>query len=332
LRSRDCLNAISVALVVGASANILYTLFKIANYSELQGLCGPEGVLIVQPPLLALIPVNYIFILAGMTGLASPYVKDLVRRGFSTVDLKRLFFGMVVSGGSVYSGGKKYCIRFYGKDLVLHTIFADLSYVLYNARPGTTGVRGSYVTQLYSREAVRELREASPEFETRRGGEPSLSFILEGGIDVKVEASRVLMSTGGWISCSFVNTTCGVRAYPRLGIGSVLPSNTLLDCSKLMSEVGLRFSVYQDKRYDGRGYLATSDLMTLKRFGNQGGFLEGTAVKRGEFAGMEKNSLLAAAVRAASRKFSSKEEAIEKIRELATDEELKIYLNRLMLG
>jgi len=47
---------------------------------------------------------------------------------------------------------------------------------------------------------------------------------------------------------------------------------------------------------------------------------------------MEKNSLLAAAIRVASRKFFSKEEAIDKIRELATDEELKIYLNRLMLG
>ncbi|MBC7113474.1 MAG: hypothetical protein H5T34_05610 [Candidatus Methanomethyliales bacterium] len=330
--SRDCLNTISGALVIGASANTIYTLFMIANYSESQGFCGPEGMLIVQSPLLALVPLNYIFIMAGMAGLVSPYVKDLIKRGFSRVDLKRLFMGMVVSGGSVYYGGNKYCIRFYGKDLLLHTIFADLAYVLYDKRPGTTDVRGSYVTQLYSKEAVRELREASPEFETRRGGAPSLSFILEGGRDVKVEASRVLMSTSGWISCSFVNTTCGVRAYPKLGIGSVLPGSMLLDYSKLMAEVGLRFSVYQDKRYDGRGYLATSDLMMMKRFRNQGGFIEGTVVKRGEFAGMEKNSLLAATMRVASLKFFSREEAIEKIREFGTNDELKVYLNRLMLG
>ncbi|MCX8182169.1 MAG: hypothetical protein N3D12_03520 [Candidatus Methanomethyliaceae archaeon] len=330
MRPNEYFNAISVAFVLGASANIVYTL--ISSYGESQGICGPEGVLIFQSPLLAIMPLNFLLILTGIAGLASPYVKGLMKRGFSKSDLKRLFLGMVASGGSVYSEGGKYCIRFYGKDLVLHTIFADLAYVIYNTRPGTTGARGSYVTQLYSKEAVRELREFSPEFETRLGGEPSLSFILEGGADVKVEASRILMSTSGWISCSFVNTTCGLRAYPKLGIGAVLPSNMLSDYSKLMCDVGLEFSIYQDKRYDGKGYLATSDLNTMRGFTDLGGFLEGTKVKRGEFAGIEKNLLLASLINATSFRFSTKVEAIKKIRELSYDDELKVYLNRLMLG
>ncbi|MEM3882922.1 MAG: hypothetical protein QXO23_06020 [Candidatus Methanomethyliaceae archaeon] len=330
MRSQQNFNAISAAFIVSASINIVYTL--IVSYNEPQGFCGPEGVLLIQSPLLMLMPLNYLFMLTGVTGLLSPYVRGLMKRGFSRLDLKRLFLGMVAAGGSVYSGGNKYCIRFYGKDLVLHTIFADLAYVIYNIRPGTTGARGSYVTQLYCKEAVRELREFSPEFETRCGGEPSLSFVLEGASDVKIEASRVLMSTSGWISCSFVNTTCGLRAYPRLGVGAALPSNMLSDYSKLMSDVGLKFNIYQDKRYGCKGYLATPDLITIRGFFDLGGFLEGTKVKRGEFAGMEKNCLLASLIQAASLRFSSRGEAIKKIRELGYDDELKVYLNRLMLG
>lgn len=330
MRQSDSFNVICAAFIIGASANILYTSF--ACYSEPQGLCGPEGVLVLQSPLMAFMPINFLFILTGIAGLVSPYVKDLIKKGFHRGDLKRMFFGMVVSGGSLYSGGNKYCIRFYGKDLVLHRIFADLAHVIYDIRPGTVTMRGSYVTQLYSKEVARELREFSPDFETRRGGQPSLSFILEGREEVKLEAARVLMSTIGWISCTFVTTACGLRAYPKLGIGSVMPSSMLSDCSKLMADVGLKFNIYQDKRYDGRGYLATSNLMVLKGFSDMGGFLNGTLVKRGEFAGMEKNLLLSSLMRATNLKFSSKSEAIKKIREYGCDDELKVYLNRLMLG
>ena len=330
MRSSDGLHTINAAFVVGASINILYTLMT--SYGEVDGLCGPEGVLFFQSPLIALMPLNYLIMLTGITGIVSPYVKGLIKRGFSTVDLKRIFLGMVASGGSVYSESNKYCIRFYSKHLVLHTIFADLAYLIYNNKSRTTVTRGSYVTQLYSKEAVRELKELSPEFKTRCGGGPSLSFVLEGRPEVKIEASRVLMSTSGWISCSFVSTNYGLRVYPRLGFGAALPCNMLSDCSKLMSDVSLKFSVYQDKRYDGRGYLATSDLMTMKKFVDLGGFIEGTKVKKGEFAGMEKNLLLVSLMQSASYRFTLKGEAIKKIIELGYDDELKVYLNRLMLG
>jgi len=47
---------------------------------------------------------------------------------------------------------------------------------------------------------------------------------------------------------------------------------------------------------------------------------------------MEKNLLLSSLMRATNLKFSSKSEAIKKIREYGCDDELKVYLNRLMLG
>ncbi len=329
MRGQDSLNAITAASVIGASLNVIYTI--IVSY-EPQGFCGPEGVAFLNSPLLSLMPINYIIILTGMGGLVSPYVRGLLKKGFSVTDLKRLFFGMVVSGGSVCSSGNKYCIRFYGKDLVLHQVFADLSYAIYETRSGTVNVRGGYMTQLYNKGVVNELREFSPEFGTRCGGEPSLSFLLEGGPNVKAEASRVLMSTSGWIVCSFVNTTSGVKAYPKLGMGSAIPQNLMSDYVELMSEVDLKFRAYPDRRYEGRGYLAAYDYNTLETFRRLGGFLEGTRVKKGEFSGVERNVLLVSLTRAAGLKFPSKDEAIHRIKELGYDDELKVYLNRLMLG
>lgn len=330
MRDHKGLETVGAAFVIGASLNIVYTL--LVSYGEPQGLCGPEGVLVLNSPLLAIMPLNYILVLTGTLGLMSPYVKELLKKGFSTTDLKRIFLGMVVSGGSVHSSDHKYCIRFYGKDLALHRVFADLAYVIYEARHGTLSMRGSYVTQVYSKRAVKELREFSPEFETRHGGEPSISFILEGKGEVKVESARVLMSTGGWISCSFINTASGLKAYPKLGCGSLTSPKLLSDYFELMSDVGLSFKVYQDKRYEGKGYIATTDLMTLTNFKRLGGFLNGTQVKKGEFEGMERNTLLTALIQASSLKFPSREEAIKKIKELGYDDELKVYLNRLMLG
>ncbi|MGQ9759757.1 MAG: hypothetical protein ACUVQ5_04200 [Candidatus Methanomethylicaceae archaeon] len=331
MRSHEhVLNTVSTALIIGASANILYTLFTI--YSETEGFCGPEGVTFIQLPLLAVMPLNYIMLLMGTGGLASPYVRTLIKKGFSIMDLKRLLFGMVVSGGSLFSNGNKYCIRFYGKDLVLHQIFADMTYVIYDARPGTLCVRNSYVTQLYSKEAVKELKEYSPEFGVRKGEIPSISFLLEGGAHVKTEAARVLMSTSGWIACSFVNTTSGVRAYPKMGMGSMIPYSLISNYLVLMSDVNLKFKVYSDSRYKGRGYLVTSEMKTLERFTRLGGFLEGTSVKKGAFEGIEKNELLTSLMATYNLKFASKEEAIRMIKTQSLNDELGIYLNRLMLG
>lgn len=324
------MSAVSTAFIIGASANIVYTLFVV--YGEPQGFCGPEGVVPLQSPLLAVMPINYIILLTGIGGAVGSYVGRLLREGFSITDLKRLFFAMVVSGGSVFSNDNKYCIRFYGKDLALHQIFADLAYVVYDVRPTTISAKGSHVTQLYSKEAVKEQKEFSPELSIRRGEEPSLSFLLEGGSRVKTEATRVLMSTSGWVACSFANTTCGIRAYPKMGMGSIIPYGLISNYLDLMSDVNLRFKVCLDRRYSERGYLVTSDLKTLENFSRLGGFLEGTYVKKGVFKGLEKNKLLLSLIEIHDINFDSKEKALRTIKEQSLNDELRIYLNRLMLG
>jgi len=64
----------------------------------------------------------------------------------------------------------------------LHEIFSELSYAVYQVRPRTTKIvsRSTYVTQLYSKAAVNELKEFSPELNIRNGGVPSIQVILEG--------------------------------------------------------------------------------------------------------------------------------------------------------
>jgi len=330
----DIANTVGFSLITGACINIVYVLLMSAP--ETTGLCGPDNVLMTTSPLISLMPVNYMILLAGVVSYGRPYVEALIQRGFRMGDLKRLLLGMVISGGSVYSQGGKYCIRFYGKDFNLHRIFADLSYSIYSTAPCSVRVnsRGTYMTQLYSKCAVSEMREFSPELNSRRGGVPTIGYILEGNIKVKAEAVRLIMSSSGWVTCSFGRAMDGVTLYPRLGLGSVLPVKLAYEYRQLASDIAIRFDVFNDRRYPDSGYLATSYTRDMERFRVMGGFVDGTTVKKGTFSGMDRNGLLRALLSTKGKRFGCVTEACDYIRLMGNDTtfELKAYLDRIMLG
>ncbi len=335
MRARSCLDTIGAILVLGAFVIIGYAV--ILTICDTSGLCSPDASS-MRPPLAELTSAGYLLLSAGLGSYGRDYIKNL--RGLGRRDLKRLFLTMVVAGGTVFSGDGKYCVRFYGKDLVLHRIFAGLAYSIYNAYPATVSItsRGSYVTQLYNKAAVIELREHSQGF-SQRGVErnecpPTIGYVLEGGRGVRVEAGRLLMSTAGWITFSFTACQSGVRAHPRLGLGSVMPEPLVDECRELMSGISLQMDTNSDSRYPGTGFLVTCDPEALTQFEGLGGFIEGTSVKKGAFAGMEKNGLLRSAISLQGRIYSCKEEAQQFLKcfgdEISLD--TKLYMNRIMLG
>lgn len=301
----------SLALIFGGLINTCYMLNAYMDYFEVYNQCGIDNVIPFQPNFISTLPFNYLIILAGLYGISSPYVRYLLNK-LSKGELKRLFYHFVSSSGLSYSYDGKYCIRFYNKDLVLHNIISELAYVVYNKRPTTISIKNSYLTQLYSKEAVNE------KFED----------IMEESGEVKKEFIRMLMSSEGWITCFFLNN----KIYPRIGLGSTIPRERLEVYKELMSDFGMKFNIHLDPRYGNEGFLASSSFNTLNHFVKIGDFIEGVLIKKGAFEKMEKKSLLHAIIKLKDKKFEDREEALNAIKWIAMNEDLKMYLYRIMLG
>jgi hypothetical protein len=326
------LDSMGIVLVLSAGALISATLLLADPVGS--ALCGVEGASVASA--LHLMPLYLAMLIVGIGNSAQPYVRTLLKRNFSKQDLKRIFLGLVISGGSVYRQDGKYCLRYYGKDAYMHGVFRDLAYQIYGTVPQTLKVesRGTYMSQFYSKAAVLELGEFSPEMTPRKGGVPTISYILEGNRSVKVEAARAIMSNSGWVTCTFSVHEGVTRAYPRLGFGSVLDNHLAMEYVQLMETLPLSMSHYYNVKYPETGYLATTDQSEMQSFLKIGGFLEGSTVKKGAFSGMEKNRLLKALVGSRHEEFGSRKSAIEHLRNRddKASLELGIYLDRLMLG
>lgn len=326
------LDGVGIALVFSSGALITATLMLADPVGS--ALCGIEGGSFAGA--LQFMPAYFIMLMAGIGNSARPYVRALLARDFSRQDLKRVFLGLVISGGSVYRQGGKYCLRYYGKDAGMHDVFRDLSSEIYSTTPKTLRIesRGTYMTQLYSKVAVLEMSEFSPEMASRKGGAPTISYILEGDARVKIEAARVVMSNSGWLTCSFYVHDGMVKAYPRLGFGSVLEHNLAGEYVQLFNELNMHMGVYENAKYPQTSYLATTNFLEMQNFLHEGGFLGESTVKKGTFSGMGKNRLLKAMVDARDEEYQTKDIAIGRFRGSSEEEslELRMYLDRLKLG
>lgn len=274
-------------------------------------------------------------ILGSLMNYKSEYVKKVAAK-FNSGDLKRLFLGMVVAGGSVYNRGGKYCIRFYGKDYTMHQVFTGLSYELYHSFPSTIQItgRGSYMTQLYCKEAVMDINELSPEMNARKGETPTIEYILEGDRSIRQESMRVIMSVAGWVGPSLKKTAYGYSVVTRIGLGSSNPLPLNEEYKTLAESLLFKFNSYSDSRYPDTGYLMSYDSDTCSAFLKMGGFVEGSLVKKGRYAGREKNSVLKASLIIEGSYFETPASA-ERVMEAAVcnnNFELSALLGRIMLG
>jgi hypothetical protein len=142
------------------------------------------------------------------------------------------------------------------------------------------------------------------------------------------------MSISGWINCGFQTVQGGVCTYPRLGLGAVNPANLNEEYEQLLGDIGIEMDAHSDKRYPGTGYLASCDMAAMNKFAGLGGFIEGSTVKRGAFSGVCKNGLLFALMNKQGSIYESRSDAFQQMQVLsdADSREMKIYMNRIMLG
>jgi len=302
---------ISLFIIIGSIISILYINYVCYwKYFELNDL------IIVRPVLIYYLPINYILILISLYGISSSYIKKLLKRGFSISDFKKLLFGIIDTSCSVYCKDNKYCIRLYSNDMTLHKIFSDMIYLVYGKKPTTFITKNTYVTQLYSKNILMDMKNIKLDFNPK----------------VKIEFVRIIMSGEGWISLSFINSSSYIKIYPKLGFGSTIPYEKLSFYKNIMYEVGLNFKLVIDKRYENRGYLVTNNINDFKKFKEIGGFIEEVHIKKGLLKGIEKNSLLDFVINKNNIKLSSKEEALNLIKNSCVDSNLRAYLYRIMLG
>jgi hypothetical protein len=200
--------------------------------------------------------------------------------------------------------------------MTLHKIFSDMIYLVYGKKPTTFITKNTYVTQLYSKNILMDMKNIKLDFNPK----------------VKIEFVRTIMSGEGWISLSFINSSSYIKIYPKLGFGSTIPYEKLSFYKNIMYEVGLNFKLVIDKRYENRGYLVTNNINDFKKFKEIGGFIEEVYIKKGLLKGIEKNSLLDFVINKNNIKLSSKEEVLNLIKNSCIDSNLRAYLYRIMLG
>ncbi len=322
-----------LALLLFAAVEAVQMTFSIEG--ELISECGP-GAQIHQVPYGAImLQISGAVVLGSLMSYESSYVKNVARR-FNACDLKRLFLGMVVTGGSVYNSGGKYCIRFYGKDHALHQVFSALSYELYRILPSILYIpeRGSYMCQLYCKDAVLDIKELSPGTNARKGEVPTIEYILEGDWSIRNESMRVIMSVSGWVNPSLKRTGSGYSVTTKIGLGSSTPVQLNEEYQILAESLSLKLRSYSDSRYPDTAYLMTYDRDSCRTFLEMGGFVEDCTVKKGRYAGKEKNAVLKASLAIGGICFetpSSADNAVETgIRN--SNFELTALLGRIMLG
>jgi len=261
------------------------------------------------------------------------YVDSL--RNWRPRDLRKLLAIMVLSGGTVYAKrpSYKYCVRYYGKDIMLHTLFCNLVKRIHGIRatPAQWRSKGSYVTQVYSKTLVNDLLTLSPSYTTRNGNGNnhqlhdghhlvSASFLFNSSQKVIRESVRLASSSNGGLYCT-VERRCNDHKYfvrPRFALGYLSPPNLLDDYKQILKQIGIETSPIFDKRYEMKGFLLSNSWDTVERFTKIGGFIEGVKINRGRYKRMERNSLLRGAMsfhRYEDNTFDTQEDAVETIQE-----------------
>jgi hypothetical protein len=269
------------------------------------------------------------------------YAENLNHKAWSTMDFKKLLALMTLTGGTVYAKptSNKYCLRYYGKSMVLHQIFCGLVQRIYNTvvEPARWTRIGSYMTQIYRREIVEDLLTLSPSYNSRNGSheclkhnDPRADFLKDAPVEVVKEGVRLLASSNGCIRytaepISGNNGHYHVRPYFAVGYLSAVP--LLDDYQDALNRFGIDTTEVMDKRF-GRGYLLGRSWDVCRAFSSIGGFIEGVRIKRGRLEGLKMSDVLLGLLdfgKNENNKFATREEALRVVEECIRPPDSKHY-------
>ena len=187
----------------------------------------------------------------------------------------------------------QYMLEFFSSDKNLHAFFQNLVLFSFNERPSAFLKRKNknlwitYYHRSVNNQMMKKLLSFTKTYSTTKGRCPSLDFILNARMEVKIQAIRFAMSCDGSVSIRRNNGGYSLRlacAHPKLDS----------DWQKVFSDVGISTCIDRDKRtWSGIHGLTTSCKESFRRFAEIGGFLpENVKVTNGNFVGFQKNSVL----------------------------------------
>lgn len=274
---------------------------------------------------------NYGFsiLLSGLAvfGVLS-YAMVLKQMGWKLPDFKKAVAVMTLSGGCVHvdPSSYKYCVRYYGKDLVLHNIFCDLVKHAYGFKtePAKWKTRGSFVTQIYRKKLVQDLLSFSPSYATRNnagndGHGPTAAFLFDSSYKVVREAVRLASSANGCVRYEVERKHHRGDQYfirPQFCFGYLSTPALLNDYREVLKRVEIETFRVFDKRHEMRGFLVSKSWHTIETFAKMNGFVDGVKIHFGKHKGLERNHLLHALLsfhRNEKNRFETKEDAIENL-------------------
>ncbi|MCD6409615.1 MAG: hypothetical protein J7L98_04690 [Candidatus Verstraetearchaeota archaeon] len=257
---------------------------------------------------------------------AYKFVKKIKSHGATEEDLLKLLALMVLGKGTLYlSGGSgRYAVRFYGKQYVLHELFCQLVREIngIRARPLYLAGRDTFITQVYSKKLVQMLLELSPTFSTRNDEPPypTIRYLYSLNGELLRDAVRLLFSVNGTVRPVFEKVGRFFYLRPQLGLGYLSPVSLLEEYQQLLRNFEMNMTIALDSRYPGRGFLVSNSWYTLEKFVELGGFLDGVKVVKGDFKGLDKNSLaklLLHMYRKGQTRFSSADEKRKLVEKLS---------------
>ncbi len=291
----DDFAVVGIALIVGRLVNELHFLYS--HWLHLQYGSAPP---LQYQVLLNLQPFHLAVMMAGFFSLSSSYIKHLYHLHLTKHDFLKLLAVMTLAGGTIYrnTSEHKCAVRFYSSQPILHEVFRDLVKVVCGSSPRTIRVKGrnSMVTQVYNKGLVENLLSLSPTYNLRNcslsGVQPTIRFLEESEASVVREAIRLVFSVNGSLRFFFEKTGNCYYLRPQLGAACLSPLSLLEEYCSIMRRYGIQVAPVLDRRYDYKGFLVTNSWVSLERFSQIGGFLDGVKVLRGRLRGMEKNFLL----------------------------------------
>ncbi len=269
---------------------------------------------------------------ASLFLLCTPsYADNLNHKAWSTMDFKKLLAVMTLTGGTVYAkpNSNKFCLRYYGKSMVLHQLFCGLVQRVYRivAEPARWTRKGSYMTQIYRKEIVEDLLTLSPSYNTRNGShdglkhsDPRASFLGDAPLSVVQEAVRLSASSNGCIRYTAEPISGNNGHYhirPYFALGYLSPRPLLDDYQEAFDRAGIHTAQVMDKRF-GRGYLLGRSWNVCEAFSSIGGFIDGVRVGGGRLEGLHMNDVLLGLLdfsRSVNNKFVTRDEALRVLEE-----------------
>lgn len=218
----------------------------------------------------------------------------------SKEELQKVVAVGLYNDGYVYhrKWDNKYVLYFSSSDPNLHNYFQKLVFLAFEESPSAYyKVKGKnlWVTN-YQRGAnnsmVKTLFSLTPTFTTKKGHEPSLSFLFDEREEVKAQALRLAMSCDGSISIKSNKPLKPWKSY-ALRLACANPKLNL-EFQKLFSDVGITMNIDKDKNtWSGIHGLATGKKSDFFRFWQMGGFApENVKVTNGKLIGLTKNEVL----------------------------------------